>query len=128
MVELHNWHESADEVEAILLAAGGYVRPTDDLRPRVLEAARLQRRERRARQWIRGLAAAVVLTAGGAALVDPLVSSEGERGLAWRGVTSQTLYADAEARSIASGGLNWGIVDAFRDLREEQREALRPER
>jgi hypothetical protein len=126
MSDLHNWHDSADEVEAMLLAAGGYVRPADDLRPRVLEAARAQRRERRAQRWIRGLAAAVVLTAGGAALVDPLVAPTGERGIAWRGITSQSLFADAEERSDASGGLSWGVVDAFRELREEQREALRP--
>ena len=50
MGDIPNWHESAREVEAMLLAAGGYVRASDDLRPRVLEGARLQRRELRARR------------------------------------------------------------------------------
>ena len=49
------------DVEAMIRAAGEYVRASDDLRPRVLEAARLQYRERRARRWIRHAAVLVLL-------------------------------------------------------------------
>lgn len=127
MSDLHNWHDSADVVEAMLLAAGDYVRPTDDLRPRVLEAARAEHRERRARTWIRSLAAAVIVTACGATMFDSLASGDA-RGIARRGYDAQSLHAEAQARSMASGGFSWGVVDAFRDLREQQREALHNER
>src|SRR5690242_16353628 len=60
MTDSCDWNDSLSdsqsETEALIRAAGGYVRASDDLRPRVLEAARLQTGERRARQRIRRVA------------------------------------------------------------------------
>src|SRR5688572_12325229 len=51
------------EVEALVGRAKDYVRPSDDLRPRVLEAARRERSDRRIQSYLRA-AAVVVLVLG----------------------------------------------------------------
>jgi hypothetical protein len=42
MVEPRDWCESFGDVESMIRAAGDYVQPSRDLRPRVLEAARVE--------------------------------------------------------------------------------------
>ena len=41
-------HSSPSDIEQLIRDAGNYVRPSDDLRPQILEDARIGRRERRA--------------------------------------------------------------------------------
>ena len=47
--------EQFNEIEAIVRSAGDYVRVSNELRPRVLEMARLSNGERRVRRCIRGI-------------------------------------------------------------------------
>ncbi|MBW8883838.1 MAG: hypothetical protein JF612_03475, partial [Planctomycetia bacterium] len=63
MIDSCDLSQPLDEVEALIRSAGEYVHASDDLRPRVLENARLQCRERRLRRrfW---QSAAVVLFCG----------------------------------------------------------------
>jgi hypothetical protein len=127
MGDIPNWHESAGEVEAMLLAAGGYVRPSDDLRPRVLETARLQRRELRARRLIRRAAAAVVLLAVFTASVAHQATSRSAGGkFDLMAADSQAMHDRAAMRAASAGGISWGLVDAFSELKQEQSEAIRP--
>src|SRR5262245_58913900 len=68
VADWHTWSTDpndpgSSEIESLIRAAGGYVGASDDLRPRVLEAARLQRHERRAQRWLRRSAVAVLLIA-----------------------------------------------------------------
>jgi hypothetical protein len=124
-----NWHESAGEIEALIGAAGGYVLPSDDLRPRVLETARTERRERHARRTIRRLAACVVLAAIGAGAVGQhLRTSAAQSRLNELGADSQTMHDRAARRAAGAGGFSWGLVDAFSELREDQSEAISPGR
>lgn len=127
MGDIPNWHKSAGEVEALLLAAGGYVRATDDLRPRVLEAARLQRRELRARRLIRRAAAAVVLLAVfTASVAHQARSGDGRSKFDLLAADSQEMHQRAAMRAASAGGIGWGLVEAFSDLKEDQCEAIRP--
>jgi hypothetical protein len=116
------------DVEAMVRAAGGYVQASSDLRPRVVEAARLQRREIRARRTIRRLAVAAVLFAALTAAVGHQAQTASRNGgLTLLGADSHAMYSRAEVHSSAAGGVSWGIVEAFRELRELQTDALRPE-
>jgi hypothetical protein len=62
---MHNSNFELDDIEALLRSAGEYVRPSDDLRPAVLEEARVARAEWRMQGWIwyvgLGIALCVVL-------------------------------------------------------------------
>ncbi len=115
------------DVEALVGAAGGYVQATSDLRPRILETARLQRRELRARRLIRRLAVAVVLLATFTAAVGHQANTAAKRDeLTLLNANSQAMHSRAEVHAASVGGIGWGIVEAFRELRERQSEALRP--
>src|SRR5215217_1007222 len=61
VTESPSWDEQVSEVEAIVRSAGNYVHASKDLRPRVLETARLTNGERRARRCIRQVALAAAL-------------------------------------------------------------------
>lgn len=124
-----NWHESASEIEALIGAAGGYVRPSDDMRPRVLETARTELRELRARRTIRRLAACVVLAAiGGGLIGNHMRTSAAQSRLAELGADSQTMHDRAARNAAGAGGFSWGLVEAFSDLRVDQSEAISPQR
>jgi hypothetical protein len=114
--------EPSDKVEAMVRAAGGYVGASDDLRPRVLETARVQCSERRAQRCIRQAAVFVVLSA-------VLTMSSG-RGLDSASdaprfaslVNAESIFLRAES---GGGDCGWGMVDAFTELRLQQAKALR---
>lgn len=98
-----------DDLEALLRSAKDYVHPSDDLRPRVLEAARNRRQQR---QWLGYLQhVAVVLMFVGA--------------LAW------SMYGAADFVEVASASRdrmlssaekdwNWGLVDSLTEFRRRQ--------
>lgn len=118
MHNLVDWQERYDEVEALVQAAGGYVQPSDDLRPRVLETARAEAGELRSRRWVRqaslaaaivGIAVSIRTTTGGN---DPKISD------------AEAVYEQASQKSVGAGGFGWALVQAFRELRERQFESL----
>lgn len=105
-----------DHVEAMVRAAGGYVHASGDLRPRVLETARMERRSRRAKRWIVGAAAAVVALAVTFAAL-----------LARQPRPSSNQPAEYVRAGMAGGGAStWRLVDLFTSLREKQAEAIAP--
>jgi len=98
-----------DDLEALLRSAKDYVHPSDDLRPRVLEAARSQRRQRQLLGYLQH--AAVVLVVLGA--------------------LGSALYGSADFVKVASASRdrvltsaakdwNWGLVDSITELRQRQ--------
>ena len=123
-------HDIADDddrlaqVEALIRDAADYVRPSRDLRPRALEAARDDRFTRRFSRAMR-------LTAMAAAIVGVAVSAAASWEAARRnrhefsaGADQQALDKRAELHAARCGGLGWGLVEAFLDLREERTERL----
>jgi hypothetical protein len=123
MSERRDSQPPREAVEAMLLAAAGYVRASDDLRPRLLEAARAQCTYATIRGVVGMLAISaslvVFMGSGGRRAEAP---SSDEPTLAQ--TDSQTIYSQAQAKALRSGGLSWGIVDAFRELRQKQSEAI----
>lgn len=111
------------EIEALVRDAGGYVGASDDLRPRVLESIRT---ERRRRAWGRNAAlatpAAVLLVA---AVVSPLGSaSQGLDQASARAQVDQALDRGGQVRRLGADGLVWSVADAFAEVRSRQAAAL----
>ncbi|MCI0491748.1 MAG: hypothetical protein L0Z07_02295 [Planctomycetes bacterium] len=125
MTDLQNGYEPIDEVEALVWAAGDYVQASDDLRPRVLETARMQCREQRARFYLRQAAVLVALLAVFTTTSsDRMDKAAGQQGLvAWTG--SDWLFARAQMKATWDGDYGSGLVDAFTELRSRQAEVLR---
>lgn len=125
MTESYGWETPLDDIEAVVRSAGEYVRASDDLRPRVLEAARLQHGEHRAKRRIRHVAVCVLLLA---------FCHVAE----WRGSRDQQsppngmlaaagfheLFSPTQAASIRSGDGDWRMIDAFTKLRRQQAQLL----
>jgi hypothetical protein len=120
--------EPIDDIEAFVRAAGGYVQPSRDLRPRILEIARLECGERRARRWIRQVAASFVLLA--------VFTLPNGRGLATAdshypamlaSVDANAIFSQAESKVDRSRDFSWRMVEAFTDLRHQQAGILRLE-
>jgi hypothetical protein len=128
VTESQVWDESIEDVEAMVRAAGHYVRTSDDLRPRVLEAARLQCGEQRAQRCLRRLAAFVVLvalfTAADRHGIDEQRSSFNNM-LIEAGF--EELDAPAPPDTIRVGDGDWRIIDAFTKLRRQQARLFRLE-
>lgn len=61
---MNNFDLEANDIEALLRSAGDYVRPSDDLRPAVLEQARVARAEWRAQSWVWCVALSVTVWVG----------------------------------------------------------------
>jgi hypothetical protein len=117
--------ESFAPVEALIRAAGNYVRPSDDLRPRTLEAARRMRGIRRWNKQIAALAAAVVVLAAcnvPGRFVPTDVASK---------TANATVMREFQLRqqSAKSAGLNfnpaWDWFEAFWELRHQQADRIR---
>lgn len=117
MHSLVDWQQRYDDVEAMVQAAGDYVEASEDLRPRVLETARLEFGEQRGRRWVRqtSLAAAIVgiaVSIGVTGGDEPKLND------------SEMVYERASQKSIGAGGFGWALVQAFRELRERQFEGF----
>lgn len=130
MASMHEWNDNSSDpfsgdIEALVFAAGGYVRASEDLRPRILEAARLQRHERRAQRWLRRAAVIVLLAATVGAT---LRQSESERarpiGIVMAAGFDEFFVPTAVA-SARSGDGDWRMIDAFTELRRQQAQVLR---
>ena len=104
-------------LEATIRAAGKYVVPGDDLRPRTLEAARQWSADRRGLRKLRRLmAAALVCSLLSVQLVDYLRQRDNRIA-----PTPQEFRQRAmELASNANVGPHWGVVEAFSQLRRAQ--------
>lgn len=121
MIDLdrHEW----DDVEDLVRQAGGYVRPSDELRPRVIEAARAESSERRAQRriWQAALALAVwgiisTATAGPLSTDSPFSAGM---------LHAQAELRQADMHQAEIGAAGWGMVESFTDLRRRQADLLR---
>lgn len=117
-----------DELESMIRSAEGYVRASRDLRPRVLEAARAHRTERRSRFVLRAAASVLIAMT---LLSNSLGPSAGQLTFARNGrqfpTTSHELFLRAQMLSGAGGDLGWGIVEAFRERSSVQSAVLKSE-
>lgn len=107
-----------DDVEALVRAAGNYVRPSDDLRPRVLEAARAESRERRTQRRMWQLALVVTL-------LGLFTTAERARWKAAAAAPGILVEAATLVGSPESGESGWGLVDSFTELRRRHAAMLR---
>ena len=125
MPELYDGCEPLDCLESLVRGAKDYVRASDDLRPRVLEAVRSQRQDRRALRYLR-LVAIVVVALGvlAGALRQRLEVATTSQPGSLAAVTS-ALLSPAEVATQDSD-VNWSMVESFTELRRRQAELLRP--
>ena len=106
------------EIEAAIRAAGDYVWPSDDLRPRTLETARELSQQRRAQRRLgRFFLAVVFLMAFGVPLFERVDSRVKPR-TAPSAIDMQRRALEHAAR--ASVGPNWGMLEAFTEWRRVQ--------
>jgi hypothetical protein len=121
------WDEPVGGVEAMVLAAGQYVGASDDLRPRVMEAARLQSGEQSVRRCLRHVALVVVLLA---LLVPEIRQGLGEQSSRWSAIeefNTEVLHSVSPAATTRSGDGDWRMFEAFTELRRQQAQLLRLE-
>ncbi len=123
MTESPNAYESFGEVEALLRSAANYVQVSKDLRPRVLDAARLSNGERRIRRSIYQAA----LTA---ALLTWCVTSSVSKFDLRDDLRSLSLATASPVSTTRIGGVagdaSWGLVEAYTELRLRQADVFRP--
>lgn len=114
------------DVEALVRAAGSYVGASEDLRPRVLEAARTQCAELRTQSCLRRVALFVVLLAvfTTAVRTDHDGSPLGGYGQSMMAEFEQLIVPAANA-TPRNGDADWRILDAFTKLRRQQAQLLR---
>jgi hypothetical protein len=119
MYSAPNRNDRCPEVEAMILAAGQYVRPSDDLRPRVLELARSEAREQSGQRRVRRLALVGVIMS--LAMSSGNSASRGRQPIE----DVDALYRQAASKASCTGELGWGLAQAYADLRQRQSEKLR---
>lgn len=110
------------QIESMIRAARNYVRPSDELRPRTLEAARERCGDRRAEQRLGSFAIAVLLLI---TLGTPVMRyAETWRTLEWAPTASDVEQRAAELGTQREIGPNWAITEAFSQLRRVQADRL----
>jgi hypothetical protein len=111
-----------DDIEALVRLASDYVQPSDDLRPRVLEAARAATQEKRAQRRIARVAAVFLLAALSVASISGRRSTDaaGYAASFWKG----PLYAPVQTAS-ENNRSGWEMVDSYTELRRHQARLLR---
>jgi hypothetical protein len=124
VAESRDYSEPLYEIEALVRQAGNYVRASDDLRPRVLETARAERRERRAQSWLWQAAFSVVLLGMLAAAMGQRreVTAARQPGAA---LEASQVCAREEAAAATGRDVTWELVDAFTKLRQRHAALLR---
>lgn len=104
--------------EAMIRAAGRYLRPSDDLRPRTLEAARSIESERRTEQRLGGFLLVVITLA---ACFSPVVQVLGV--MHARSVSPSAVEIHERAMRYAAQpeiGTHWGLAEAFTQMRRHR--------
>jgi hypothetical protein len=123
MTDFREWDGEMGDVQDLIRSAGNYVQVSKDLRPRVLEAARLKTGERRARSVVRKTALiAALLMWFTTASIRSLDMPENLREL----TIVATGAMPASHVSGGNGDVGWSLVNAFTELRGRQAEVLRP--
>jgi hypothetical protein len=106
---------SLQQLESMVRAAGGYLQPTDDLRPKALEATRVACQQRRVSRRLGGMALFILLV-GATGFPDFLFTSQ--RKLA--ALEGSELHRRA-TRSVVENGteMHWALFEAYSDMRRE---------
>lgn len=115
--------EGLGDLESLVRSAGDYVRPSEDLRPRVLENARVVRKERQAQRWTLHMAACALLCGALAAALQT-ASPVATRETASAAIGYRLLWNTQPP--IGASDASWNMVDSFTELRRRQAELLRP--
>src|SRR5262245_2406696 len=102
-----------DDVEALVRDAGRYVRPSEGLRPRVLETARAESRERRAQLRLWQVALVV-------ALWGAISTTSASRWELTAPFSAGLLQMQTDVQPAEGGGAGWNMVESFTDLRRRQ--------
>ncbi|TWU32988.1 hypothetical protein [Novipirellula artificiosorum] len=113
-------HEAPTELERLIQSAGRYVHPSEDHRPRTLEAAQQQCENLKAQETLgRFFACAMLLF-----LVSvPVLGFLDTYRPRFQGPTSSELQQKASAFSLqANVGPQWGMYEAFSQWRRDQAE------
>lgn len=110
------------ELESLIRAAGSRVCPSDDLRPRVLEAVRRQYDDRRAERKLGSFAIAVLLLLSIGSPASQYVDT-------LRGHATSPSAAEIQLLAIQYAlrpevGVHWGLAEAFSKLRRGQADRL----
>ena len=115
------WLDTFDPLESIVRAAGGYVQPTDDLRPITLEAAR-EACSRRRWNFRLGAVAVVVIVLAICDLPSRIVPSRaGQVDRPSLVIRGYDLHRQASLRMAHSGfDSSWAVYEAFAELRKKQ--------
>ena len=123
MTEFPDNPESISAAEALVRAAGDYVRPSENMRPRVLEGARTLRNERRALRGAWHLALVVTLLGmfTNVARTRSVIAPPPGLGSP---ISTAPRLDDSNAAS-RQGEFGWDAVESFRELRRQQAELLR---
>lgn len=110
-----------DSVESLVRAACGYVEPSDDLRPRTLEAAREACRQGRTNFRFGSLALSVILLAL-CGFPHWALSTRAEQVARVSFVIRHfDLHGQASSRMVRLGfDPSWAVYEAFSDLRQKQ--------
>jgi hypothetical protein len=113
--------ESFDSLESIVRAAGGYVQPTDDLRPRTIEAAR-ESCSRRRWNFRLGAVAMVVIALAISDLPSRIMASQaGQLDNPSQVIRGYDLHEQASLRMAHTGfDSSWAVYEAFAELRKKQ--------
>jgi hypothetical protein len=120
-IDLHDthWGNNSDAtLESLIRAAGDYVHPTGDLRPRTLETARLRCRQQRRASGIAvaALFLAVLIPSGNR---QPHLAPFGRLSVS---AASQSPGQVSDALGRETG--DWALVEIFTQLRRQQAELL----
>lgn len=116
--------QELQRLEGLLLAAAGYVRASDDLRPRSLEAARAALSDRCDRRKVLSVVCGWVLIASTTNLGDGQVAAR-PVDFVQGGLTVDTEELFRLANTLEESDQAWGLVEAFNELRHRQAEAFR---
>jgi hypothetical protein len=115
-------YQPLDEIESLVRAAKDYVRPSDDLRPRVLETARFERREQHAQRRFWQIAALIffcgMLTHSVRQMPEVAVAPVHETAVDAGSISSA-------ATAARSSDPSWEMVESFTQLRLRQAQLLR---
>ena len=118
MNSLHDLPQPPSELEALIHAAQNFVEPSDDLRPRVLEAAREERKQLYTRQRL-GKAAALVIALGMflAMIRQELQSQSPDFAGPSR---SASPLAISPTAALSPNDSAWEMVESLTELRKRQ--------
>ena len=111
--------EEIRQLEAVIRRAGRWVQPSDDLRPKVLEAARERTVRTRARRRLLATAAAILVAVGASLSGHWLVANSGVK--PWGYLAAVEIQRSAVQRSLAIRvDPIWALIDVFREQRHDQ--------